>query len=61
MNMRGPGEKQLETDKRLVDLRISELKSKLKAIEQRKERTIQSRDTCVKIALVGYTNAGNRP
>jgi GTP-binding protein HflX len=58
MNMRGPGEKQLETDKRLVDLRINELKQKLKSIEQRKERTIQSRDNCVKVALVGYTNAG---
>ncbi|TVR43678.1 MAG: GTPase HflX [Planctomycetota bacterium] len=58
MNMRGPGEKQLETDRRLVDLRISELKSKLKVIEERKDRTIQQRDSCVKVALVGYTNAG---
>ncbi|TVR13882.1 MAG: GTPase HflX [Planctomycetota bacterium] len=58
MNMRGPGEKQLETDRRLVDLRIADLKAKLKTIEDRKERTIAARDNCVKIALVGYTNAG---
>jgi GTP-binding protein HflX len=57
-NMRGPGEKQLESDRRLVDQRIQELKKKLAEIEGRKERAIANRADCVKIALVGYTNAG---
>ncbi len=57
-NMRGPGEKQLETDKRLIDIRIQELKSKLAEIEERKERTITARKDAFKVALVGYTNAG---
>ncbi len=57
-NMRGPGEKQLESDRRLVDQRIQELKKKLAQIEDRKERAISARDDCVKVALVGYTNAG---
>ena len=57
-NMRGPGEKQLEVDRRLVNDRIRDLKRKLSEIEGRKERTIQSRRNCYKICLVGYTNAG---
>ena len=56
-NMRGPGEKQLEVDRRLIDIRIRELKDKLDNIEQRKERAISSRE-CFKVCLVGYTNAG---
>ena len=56
-NMRGPGEKQLEVDRRLIDKRIAELKHKLHTIEARKERTIAARDG-VKVCLVGYTNAG---
>ncbi|MFW5829910.1 MAG: GTPase HflX [Planctomycetota bacterium] len=56
-NMRGPGEKQLEVDRRLVDKRIAELKAKLEGIEARKERTIAARED-VKVCLVGYTNAG---
>lgn len=57
-NMRGPGEKQLEVDRRLVDQRIQDLKARLTEIEARKERAIASRDDCFKVALVGYTNAG---
>ena len=57
-NMRGPGEKQLEVDRRLVDQRIQDLKHRLHEIEARKERAISSRDDCFKVALVGYTNAG---
>lgn len=55
---RGPGEKQLETDRRLVDKRIDELKRKLKTVEQRREQQASSRTSHVSISLVGYTNAG---
>ena len=55
---RGPGEKQLETDRRLVDKRISELRQKLKSVEQRRERTVSLRRDQLTVSLVGYTNAG---
>lgn len=55
---RGPGEKQLETDRRLVDRRIAELKRKLKEVEKRKERTVAGRRDYMTVSLVGYTNAG---
>lgn len=55
---RGPGEKQLETDRRLIDKRISELKRKLKEVEQRRERTVSYRREHPTVSLVGYTNAG---
>lgn len=55
---RGPGEKQLETDRRLVDKRISELKRKLKEVEHRRERTVSLRREQPTVSLVGYTNAG---
>lgn len=57
-NMRGPGEKQLESDRRLVDRRIQDLRRQLEAIEARKERAVEARAECFKVALVGYTNAG---
>ncbi len=55
---RGPGEKQLETDRRLIDKRISELKKKIKEIQKRKERTVAQRSGFKTVSLVGYTNAG---
>ncbi|MCH2203435.1 MAG: GTPase HflX [Fuerstiella sp.] len=55
---RGPGEKQLETDRRLIDRRISELKRRLASVEQRRERTVSSRREHPTVSLVGYTNAG---
>lgn len=55
---RGPGEKQLETDRRLVDKRISELKYKLKEVENRRKRTVSLRREQPTVSLVGYTNAG---
>ena len=55
---RGPGEKQLETDRRLVDKRIAELKKRLKEIEERRERSVQKRSEQFTVGLVGYTNAG---
>ncbi len=55
---RGPGEKQLETDRRLVDRRISELQAKLREVEKRRERQVASRKGHLTVSLVGYTNAG---
>ena len=55
---RGPGEKQIETDKRLIDQRVDELKAKLKEVSKRRERTVATRDDQPTVSLVGYTNAG---
>ena len=58
IGVRGPGEKQLEEDRRLVAHRIQELKAKLQKIQARKEREVASRDAAPTVSLVGYTNAG---
>ena len=58
VGMRGPGEKQLEVDRRLVEKRIHDLRTELAQIEQRKERTVRSRANHMTVSLVGYTNAG---
>ncbi len=58
VGMRGPGEKQLETDRRLVEKRIHDLKSELRKVEDRKERQVSSRHGTMTVSLVGYTNAG---
>ncbi len=55
---RGPGEKQLETDRRLIDKRIAELKSRLREVEERRVRTVGLRREQRTVSLVGYTNAG---
>jgi GTPase len=55
---RGPGEKQLEIDRRLVKGKIEELKRELVAIEDRRDRQARGRPDAFKAALVGYTNAG---
>jgi GTP-binding protein HflX len=55
---RGPGEKQLETDRRLIDRRIAELKSRLRDVEERRSRTVSLRREQPTVSLVGYTNAG---
>jgi len=58
IGVRGPGEKQLEEDKRLVVHRIQELKAKLGKIQSRKEREVAGRGDFPTVSLVGYTNAG---
>jgi GTP-binding protein HflX len=58
IGMRGPGEKQLEVDRRLVEKRIHDLASELRQIERRKERLVASRHDHMTVSLVGYTNAG---
>ncbi len=55
---RGPGEKQLETDRRLVRKRIDLLKRKLGEIEKRRSREVKARRDFFTVSLVGYTNAG---
>ncbi len=55
---RGPGEQQLEIDRRLVNKRITELKRKLVDIDRRRIREIDGRSGLFKICLIGYTNAG---
>ena len=55
---RGPGETQLETDRRLLDKRITDLKRELSTIERRKQREVKARHGEFVIGLVGYTNAG---
>ncbi len=55
---RGPGEQQLEIDRRLVSKRITELKRELTNIDKRRIREIDGRRGLFKICLVGYTNAG---
>ncbi len=54
---RGPGEKQLEIDRRLVDQRITRLKVELSKISDRRERQVTGRNVW-SVGLVGYTNAG---
>lgn len=59
IGVRGPGEKQLEVDRRLVQKRISDLKERLQKIEVRHHQTAEERnERFTTVALVGYTNAG---
>ena len=55
---RGPGETQLETDRRLIAKRIQDLKHRLQEIEERTRRQVRSRAEAFTVGLVGYTNAG---
>src|SRR5437588_6330060 len=55
---RGPGETQLEEDRRLVGQRIRDLKRRLIEVQARKEREVKSRNEEHTVSLVGYTNAG---
>lgn len=56
--MRGPGETQLETDKRIILDKISRLKLQLKEIDKQKTVQRKNRGKLVRVALVGYTNVG---
>jgi len=59
IGLRGPGEKQLETDRRLLQARIRFIELKLKKIRTQRKTNRKSRDKVMKnVALVGYTNAG---
>ncbi|MFI5243706.1 MAG: GTPase HflX [Gemmatimonadales bacterium] len=58
IGVRGPGETQLETDRRLVGLRIKLLKDRLMDVQRSREVQRQSRKNVFRASLVGYTNAG---
>ena len=58
IGMRGPGESQIETDRRLILNKISLLKEKLRQIDRQNETQRKNRNQLVRVALVGYTNVG---
>ncbi|MCK5442511.1 MAG: GTPase HflX [Maribacter sp.] len=58
IGMRGPGETEIETDRRIVRDRISLLKKKLSKIDRQMETQRGNRGALVRVALVGYTNVG---
>lgn len=55
---KGPGETQIETDRRMIKKKISSLKEKLESIKKQKETQRKQRSNLPRLALVGYTNAG---
>lgn len=58
IGMRGPGETQIETDRRIILDKISRLKEQLKKIDKQKATQRKNRGKLVRVALVGYTNVG---
>ena len=58
IGMRGPGEKEIETDRRIVRDVIAKLKDKLTKIDQQNETRRKNRGDVIRVALVGYTNVG---
>ncbi|WP_183575883.1 GTPase HflX [Mucilaginibacter sp. X5P1] len=58
IGMRGPGESQIETDRRLILNKISLLKEKLRQIDRQNETQRKNRVAMIRVALVGYTNVG---
>src|SRR5688572_2522475 len=58
IGLRGPGETQIETDRRIIGKRIQDLKEKLSTVARRRATQRKSRESEFRAALVGYTNAG---
>ena len=58
IGMRGPGETQIESDRRMINEKISLLKERLKEIDKQNETQRKNRKELVRVALVGYTNVG---
>jgi GTP-binding protein HflX len=58
IGMRGPGETEIETDRRIIRSKISLLKERLKTIDKQNATRRKQRDGMVRVALVGYTNVG---
>lgn len=58
IGMRGPGETQIETDRRIILDKITKLKADLEKIDKQKTQQRKNRDHMVRVALVGYTNVG---
>jgi len=58
IGLRGPGETQIEVDKRIVARRLRDLKSQLQVVERRRRQHVAAREDYFSVGLVGYTNAG---
>lgn len=58
IGMRGPGESQIETDRRIILNKVSLLKEKLEIIDRQNETQRRNRGELIRVALVGYTNVG---
>ncbi len=58
IGMRGPGEKQIEIDRRLLDKKVQLLRARTREILERRDRQVASREREFSVALVGYTNVG---
>ena len=58
IGLRGPGEKEIETDRRIIRDKITSLKERLKEIDMQKTVQRKNRGQLVRVALVGYTNVG---
>jgi len=58
IGMRGPGESQIESDRRMILNKISLLKDRLKTIDKQNETQRKNRGEMIRVALVGYTNVG---
>ncbi len=58
IGMRGPGEMEIETDRRIIRDKISKLKDRLKKIDQQNSTQRKNRGQMIRVSLVGYTNAG---
>ena len=58
IGMRGPGETQIETDRRIILTKISLLKERLRNIDKQNETQRKNRGELIRVALVGYTNVG---
>ena len=58
IGLRGPGETEIETDRRIIRNKITRLKDKLKTIDKQKTTQRKNRGYLIRVALVGYTNVG---
>ncbi len=58
IGLRGPGEKEIETDRRIVKDKIAQLKEKLQVIDRQNATQRKTRGELIRVALVGYTNVG---
>src|SRR5204863_9133108 len=58
IGMRGPGESEIETDRRIIRDKLAKLKEQLKKIEKQSATQRKQRGELIRVALVGYTNVG---
>lgn len=58
IGMRGPGEKEIETDRRIVKDKIAKLKKDLEVLEKQTQTRRKTRESMIRVSLVGYTNVG---